>query len=91
MNHLKKREVEYNPSCTKYNPKYNCVLKAPQSIPSWEKQLGRKPFKQKEVCDKFYLEHDDIIDTMAGSAFIDMSNNQWVGKAISITKKKIIQ
>ena len=73
MNHLKKREVEYNPSCTKYNPKYNCVLKAPQSIPSWEKQLGRKPFKQKEVCDKFYLEHDDIIDTMAGSAFIDMS------------------
>jgi len=73
MNHLKKREVEYNPSCTKYNPKYNCILKAPQSIPSWEKQLGRKPFKQKEVCDKFYLEHDDIIDTMAGSAFIDMS------------------
>ena len=73
MNNFKKKENKSNPSCRKYNPKYDSILKVPQSIPSWEKQLGRKPPKIKEICDKFYIEHDNIIDTMAGTAFIDMS------------------
>ena len=88
MNHLKKKEVEYNPSCTKYNPKYNCILKATKSCPSWEKQIGRKPIKPKEVCDKFYLEHDDIIDTMAGSAFIDMSKQPVTRQSVFDNQEK---
>ena len=73
MSHLKKKETEFNPCCTKYNPKYDSIKKVPQSIPSWEKQSGRKTPKKKDSCDEFYIEHKDIIDTMAGSSFIDMS------------------
>ena len=67
------KEENIIPSCTKYNPNYNSILKVPKSIPSWEKQSGRKLQKKPNSCDKFYLEHNDIIDTMAGTAFIDMS------------------
>ena len=73
MQNLKKKEVRFNPTCTKYNPKYDTILKTARSLPSWEKQIGRKQFKKKDVCDKFYIEHENLIDTMAGSAFIDMS------------------
>ena len=73
MQNLKKKEVRFNPTCTKYNPKYDTILKTARSLPSWEKQIGRKQSKKKDVCDKFYIEHENLIDTMAGSAFIDMS------------------
>ena len=73
LNTLKKKESDDNPSCTKYNPKYTVIRAGPKLIHSWEKQSGRKSPKIKESCDKFYLEHDDIMDSMAGSAFIDMS------------------
>ena len=73
MKFLRKAEKEYNPPCTKYNPKYDCILKKAQSIPSLEKQSGRKPLNKKEIYDKFYLEHENIIDSMAGTSFIDMS------------------
>ena len=73
MQNLKKKEVRFNPTCTKYNPKYDTILRTARSLPSWEKQIGRKQFKKKDICDKFYIEHENLIDTMAGSAFIDMS------------------
>ena len=73
MSHLRKMEKEYNPPCTKYNPKYDSILRTTQSIPALKTQSGRKPLNKKEIYDKFYLEHENIIDTMAGSAFIDMS------------------
>lgn len=73
MQNLKKKEVRFNPTCTKYNPKYDTILKTARSLPSWEKQIGRKQSKKKDVCDKFYIEHENLIDTMAGSAFVDMS------------------
>ena len=73
MSHLRKMEKEYNPPCTKYNPKYDSILRTTQSIPALKKQSGRKPLNKKEIYDKFYLEHENIIDTMAGTSFIDMS------------------
>ena len=73
MQNLKKKEVRFNPTCTKYNPKYDTILRTARSLPSWEKQIGRKQSNKKDVCDKFYIEHENLIDTMAGSAFVDMS------------------
>ena len=72
MKNLKKKEEQLNPSCTKYNPNYNSIMRS-RSIPSFNKLVGRKPPQKKEICDKFYIEHEDIINTMAGNAFIDMS------------------
>ena len=72
MKNLKKKEEHVNPSCTKYNPKYESIRRN-TSIPSWGKQVGRRPLQKRDICDKFYLEHDNIMDTMAGNAFIDMS------------------
>ena len=72
MKNLKKKEEQFNPSCTKYNPNYDSI-KTTRSIPSFDKLVGRKPPQKKEICDKFYIEHENIINTMAGNVFIDMS------------------
>ena len=72
MKNLKKKEEQFNPSCTKYNPNYDSI-KRTRSIPSFDKLVGRKPPQKKEICDKFYIEHENIINTMAGNVFIDMS------------------
>ena len=88
MKNLKKRETESIPSCTKYNPKYDSILRAVQSLPSWEKQIGRKPIEKKDRCDKFYIEHEELIDTMAGNAFIDMSKQPLKRRSIFDTIEK---
>ena len=88
MKNLKKRETESIPSCTKYNPKYDSILRSVQSLPSWEKQIGRKPIEKKDRCDKFYIEHEELIDTMAGNAFIDMSKQPLKRRSIFDTIEK---
>ena len=75
MKNLKKKEEQFNPSCTKYNPNYDSI-KRTRSIPSFDKLVGRKPPQKKEICDKFYIEHENILDTMAGKTFIDMKKQQ---------------
>ena len=73
MKNLKKKEKQDNPSSTKYNPKYNTILKGVKSLPLWEKLTGRDKPKKQLFGYKFYLKHNDIMDTMAGKSFIDMS------------------
>ena len=72
LKNLTKKEEQFNPSCTKYNPNYNSIMRS-RSIPSFDKLVGRRPPPKKEICDNFYLQHEDIINTMAGNVFIDMS------------------
>ena len=73
MKNLKKKEVQNYPSCTKYNPKYNSIRKDVKSLPLWEKITGRIYHKKKDSEHKFYLQHENIENTMAGKTFIDMS------------------
>ena len=73
MKNLKKKETINNPSCTKYNPKYESILKGVKSLPLWEKITGRTNPKKEVFEHKFYLQHENIEDTMAGKTFIDMS------------------
>ena len=68
----KKITVYENPPCTKYNPKYTSILKRSASTPAWSTMKGREDIFKQADQHPFYLEHDDILDTMAGKAFIDM-------------------
>ena len=86
--HRKKKNkitIHENPPCTKYNPKYNSILRRIASTPAWSTMKGREdlfkkadqhPLKEDKFkqVDKhpFYIEHGNILDTMAGKAFIDM-------------------
>ena len=73
--HRKKKNkisVHENPPCTKYNPKYNSILKRSISTPSWSTMKGRGNIFREADQHPFYLEHDNILDTMAGKSFIDM-------------------
>lgn len=73
IKNLKIKEKQNNPSCTKYNPKYESILKGIKSLPLWEKLTGRIYHKKETFEHKFYLQHENIEDTMAGNTFIDMS------------------
>ena len=73
LKNMKKREIHNNPSCTKYNPKYDSILRGVKSLPLWEKITGRIHPKKEVFEHKFYLQHENIEDTMAGKTFIDMS------------------
>jgi hypothetical protein len=72
IKNLKKSEI-INPPCTRYNPKYDYILKAAKALPLWEKTTGRIYPKKDTFEHNFYLQHDNIEDTMAGKTFIDMS------------------
>ena len=65
-----KRKIQ--PSCTKYNPKYDVILKRSASSPSWKLMLGRKDFVKPDNS-LFYFKPDLIQDNMAGKTFIDFS------------------
>ena len=41
INNLKIKEKQNNPCCTKYNSKYDSILKGIKSLPLWEKITGR--------------------------------------------------
>ena len=73
MKNIKKREEQRNPSCTKYNPKYDSISRGIRSLPLWKKVTGRIHPKKEIFEHKFYLKHENIEDTMAGKTFIDMS------------------
>ena len=68
----KKISIHENPPCTKYNPKYTSILKRSASAPAWHTMRGRADIFRQADQHPFYLEHDNILDTMAGKAFIDM-------------------
>ena len=61
-----------NPPCTKYNPKYTSIFKRSISTPAWSTMRAREDIFKKADEHPFYIEHDNILDTMAGKAFIDM-------------------
>lgn len=73
-NHIKKIKKQFLvPPCTKYNPKYDSILRKSASIPLWKSVAGRKE-KKREICDpQLYLKHELIQDNMAGKTFIDFS------------------
>ena len=73
MQNMKKKEEPSIPSCTKYNPKYDSISRGIKSLPLWEKITGRIERKKEIFEHKFYLQHENIEDTMAGKTFIDMS------------------
>ena len=61
------------PPCTKYNPKYDSILRRSASTPLWKSITGRKE-KKRDIYDfPFYLNHELIQDNMAGKIFIDFS------------------
>ena len=77
--HRKKKNKttkQENPPCTKYNPKYNSILKRSISTPAWSTICGRKEIFNKVDEHPFYIEHDNILDTMAGKSFIDMKKQK---------------
>ena len=78
--HRKKKEkiqIQENPPCTKYNPKYTSIFRRSASSPSWMTMKGRDLFFGKKVDEHpFYIEHENILDTMAGKAFIDMKKQK---------------
>ena len=74
LHRKKKNKItkQENPPCTKYNPKYNSILKRSVSTPAWATMRGRKDIFNQADQHPFYIEHDNILDTMAGKSFIDM-------------------
>ena len=60
------------PSCTKYNPRYDIIFRRSVSTPSFKSMLGRKEVI-KHDNSSFYIKHNLIKDTMAGKTFIDFS------------------
>ena len=72
--HRKKKNkitVQDNPPCTKYNPKYTSIFKRSASTPAWSTMRGRDNYIKRDE-HPFYIEHENILDTMAGKSFIDM-------------------
>ena len=74
LHRKKKKKItkQENPPCTKYNPKYNSILKRSVSTPAWATMRGRKDIFDQAEQHPFYIDHDNILDTMAGKSFIDM-------------------
>ena len=68
----KKISEQENPPCTKYNPKYTSIFKRNASNLAWSTMCGRKDFASQADQHPFYIEHQNILDNMAGKAFIDM-------------------
>ena len=67
-----KNEKNFEPNCTKYNPKYDIILKRSPSCPSWSKLTSRKSYI-KEDNFPFYINPQNILENTAGKTFIDMS------------------
>ena len=75
INNEKKKklnEKNFEPNCTKYNPKYDIILKRTPSCPSWSTLTSRKNYI-KEDNFPFYINPQNILDNTAGKTFIDMS------------------
>ena len=72
FNMKKENKNKIPPSCTKYNPKYDIILKKSVSPPSWKSMQGRK-YKIKRDDFPFYLKQELIQNNMAGKSFIDFA------------------
>ena len=72
FNKEKENTNKIPPSCTKYNPKYDIILKRTVSPPSWRSMQGRKNDIKKDDSI-FSIGHGLIQDNMAGKSFIDFS------------------
>ena len=72
FNKIFENKKKIQPSCTKYNPKYETIFKKIVYSPSWKSMLGRKD-QAKIDNSEFYLKHDLIQNQMAGKTFIDFS------------------
>ena len=72
-----KVQIQGNPPCTKYNPKYTSIFRRSASSPPWMTMKGRETlFKKKADEHPFYIEHENILDNMAGKTFIDMKKQR---------------
>ena len=70
-----------NPPCTKYNPKYTSIFRRDASSPPWVTMKGRGNIFQKKVDQHpFYIQHRNILDTMAGKTFIDMKKQRQINE-----------
>ena len=84
--HLHKKKKEKiidrgNPPCTRYNPKYSSIFKRTASSPSWNVMKGRKElFDIKTDQHPFYIEHKNILDSMAGKSFINLKKQKKLKK-----------
>ena len=77
-----KPQVQGNPPCTKYNPKYTSIFRRSASSPPWVTMKERDDlFDNKGFTHPFYLEHKNILDTMAGKTFIDMKKQKQLSDA----------
>ena len=74
INHKQKpKKKEIVPSCTKYNPKYDAILKRNASTPLWKTITGRKKTTKDFYDFPFYLNQELIQNNMAGKSFVDFS------------------
>ena len=81
----KENKNKIEPSCTKYNPKYEAILKRSASSPSWKSMQGRKDNTKRDNFP-FYIKQDLIQKHMAGKSFIDFSKQS--GRNNSIFDKE---
>ena len=81
MNKKKKEKIllQGTPPCTKYNPKYTSIFRRSASSPPWGTLKGRDNIFDGKIDEHpFYIEHKNILDTMAGKAFIDMKKQKQI-------------
>ena len=72
-----KLPIQGNPPCTKYNPKYTSIFRRDATSPPWSTMKGRgNIFGIKVEQHPFYIQHKNILDTMAGKTFIDMKKQK---------------
>ena len=78
------------PSCTKYNPRYDIIFRRSASTPSFKSMLGRKD-NIKHDNSSFYLKHNLIKDTMAGKTFIDFSKQTKRNSIFDNIEEKVME
>ena len=78
------------PSCTKYNPRYDIIFRRSDYTPSFKSMLGRKD-NIKHDHSSFYLKHNLIKDTMAGKTFIDFSKQTKRNSIFDNIEEKVME
>lgn len=74
--HIKEGTVikkQYPPPCTKYNPRFNIILKRSASAPEWKTLTYRRDNFTKKINSKIYINQPNIINNKAGKSFVDMA------------------
>ena len=76
------------PTCTKYNPDKNVVMKRTLDGPKWERQSGRLPLFGIDNT-KYYLNHENPLKNI-GNNFIDMDKQTMRGPNLTYHDLRII-